>query len=230
MKNIAEFLWGSPIVTGSSDEDWLILTDEQVLSRPLTLSESRVRYIEDWCIQKDKFPKFLYNEPHYHIFALFPNEYYIDEAAVTQIEQIISMREDAVRMNFPVYYQSVCNYLHKINITIDCEGFSNKRVSKAIQTYIQAEYLASGYSMEEARAAGIIAAAPIKLGKISQEESLALLNEHRARFNDKKIADFFNKEPNIQTYETIIELVNSIDIKTLSGIPVQGQFPCPITF
>lgn len=224
MKSVVEFLWGSPIVTEKSDEDWLIFTDtyptEYIKASP-QLAGPRSKPVDGIRKTIDMMPEFLFEIPFYSCFCLFAQEYYVDAAATTQIQTIISMREDICRMNLPEFYNRLA-----LSVSSWSQGqekfYRPKRFYKAIKNSAMAVRAAHGASFEEALAFGNQISAPVKLEQLTQKEALELFQEYKNQFEQKEVANFFQQEINYTTYAKLQELVNSIDITKLTGIPV-GQ-------
>ena len=227
-KNIIEFLWGSPIVTEKSDEDWLIIVDkkpETFIRYTPQLAGPRTRYIDGTGKLLQDFPDFLYKKPFYNVISLFSKEYYFDEAA-PQIETLVALREDIALMNLPEMYSSFQNYASQAEIRRSMKSHTPKITSKLVQNYVIMNEFANGASFEEARARGIACAVPIKLNLIPQEMVEDILKDQQLKFNEQKVFDFFQKEPNTELYAKIGQIIESIDTSKLSGIAVKGQFLC----
>lgn len=53
-----------------------------------------------------------------------------------------------------------------------------------------------------------------------------ILKDQQLKFNEQKVFDFFQKEPNTELYAKIGQIIESIDTNKLSGNAVKGQFLC----
>lgn len=134
-KNIIEFLWGSPIITDRSDEDWIIFTSDQqqeVIRHSPNLAGPRDRHIDGVGRPLNSLPNFLYEMLFYHIAILFPKEYYMDESATTEIEKLMTIREDVARMNLSRLYLSFYNYAQQAEKMRLLKEYTPKLTSKLL--------------------------------------------------------------------------------------------------
>ena len=222
MKNIIEFLWGSPIITDTSDEDWLIVTDEPISKRPIPQLAQIKKRPDTTGVQLINFANFLYNQPFRGSIALFSSDYYYDQSVEDQVNNLISKRDQIVYMNLPAFYKDFLIHLNKEQQQLKyC--YSNKKASKLIQDYIFINNFIKGKSFKEARDEGINIAAPVKLNLVPQSDALNFIQQYENEFNQQDIYNFFNKNPNKELFIYIQELINSINPIMLSGIAVKNN-------
>lgn len=222
-KSIVEFLWGSPIITEKSDEDWLIFVDKiPIHSRIRSPQLAGLRPRQTDCVVYDieSLPILLYDKPFYNCLCLFAAEYVVDEAVDSQILELVSMREDIASMNLPAFYSTLSYCQDRIYSGI-CKVYNSKRVSKLIQDYALVDYLISNFSFEESLNHAIAIASPTKLGEITQEDSIKVLNYYKERFEKEEVKEFFDKSPDADTYAKVKSIIYSIDLRGLSGVPVR---------
>lgn len=221
--DVVEFLWGSPIITGISDEDWLIFVNNipQPSIRCIpALAGQRNRRVDPSVQAIKDLPDFLYDKPFYNVLCLFCKEYFVDETADPQVEKIVSMREDIARMNMPEFYNTIFWWLNKMGAILDSH-YSSKRCHKLILNYALVDGLISSNSFEQSLGYAIEVAKPIKLENVPKSSALETLEYYRDRFNRPEVRDFFVRDPNRQTYLKVKHIVDSIDLQSLSGNPVR---------
>ena len=227
MKSVVEFLWGSPIITEDSDEDWLIFVDQQINKNEWKtfprLAGPRSKRVDNIIKPLSSFPNDLLIQPFYNCFCLYSQEYYIDEAALLPFKEIISLKEDISRMNLSEFYLKASQYIKYQTHGLD-KYYRPKRMSKVAKNCAIITHVALGNSFEEAISLGNQIASSIKLEQLTHEQSLQLLNEYTEQIQQEHVIKYFQQEVNYTTYEKLKTLIDSINTSKLTGIPVKGPF------